>query len=106
LVRACTFPPPATKKLHDIKSLKPDLISRAFACAVYINATSTPDQKNRTSTQKRGFAGNGVHQTRRLLVQTHEERGGKHVNHVLKTPLWRSTLMLDTDDMLRPVSVQ
>jgi len=41
-----------------------------------------------------------------LLVQTHEERGGKHVHHVFKTPLWRSTLMLDTDDMLQPVSVQ
>ena len=38
-----------------------------------------------------------------LLVQTHEERGGKHVHHVFKTPLWRSTLMLDTDDMLQPV---
>ena len=41
-----------------------------------------------------------------LLVQPHEERGAKHVHHVFKTPLWRSTLMLDTDDMLRPVSVQ
>ena len=60
---------PQPKLLHEIKRLKPDLISRAFACAVYINATSTPDQKNRTGTQKRGFAGNGVHQTRRLLIE-------------------------------------
>ncbi|RBW60874.1 hypothetical protein DS909_03230, partial [Phaeobacter gallaeciensis] len=60
---------PQPKKQRQIKSLKPDLISRAFACAVYVNATSTPDQKNRTSTHKRGFAGNGVHQTRRLLIE-------------------------------------
>jgi len=25
---------------------------------------------------------------------------------VFKTPLWRSALKLDTDDMLRPMSVQ
>ena len=41
-----------------------------------------------------------------LLVQTREEREGRHVHHVFKTPLWRSGLQLDTDDMLRPVSVQ
>ena len=41
-----------------------------------------------------------------LLMQTYEERGAKHVHHVFKTQLWRSTLMLNTDDMLRPVSVQ
>jgi hypothetical protein len=28
------------------------------------------------------------------------------VHHVFKTPLWRSALKLDTDDMLRPVSIQ
>jgi hypothetical protein len=41
-----------------------------------------------------------------LLVETREEREGKHVHHVCKTPLWRSVMKLDTDDMLRPVSVQ
>jgi hypothetical protein len=41
-----------------------------------------------------------------LLVQTREERGTKHVHHVFKTPLWRSALKLDTDDMLRQVAVQ
>ena len=41
-----------------------------------------------------------------LLVQTREEREGKHVHHVFKTPLWRSALKLDTDDIMRPVAVQ
>jgi len=41
-----------------------------------------------------------------LLVQTREEREGKHIHHVFKTPLWRSALKLDTDRMLQPVSVQ
>jgi len=41
-----------------------------------------------------------------LLAETREVRDGKHVHHVFKTPLWRSALKLDTDDMLRPVSIQ
>lgn len=41
-----------------------------------------------------------------LLVQTLEDRGDKHLHHVFKTPLWRSAMKLDTDHMLRPVSVQ
>lgn len=41
-----------------------------------------------------------------LLVQTRDERDGKRNHHVFKTPLWRTTMKLDTDDMLRPVSVQ
>lgn len=41
-----------------------------------------------------------------LLVETREEREGKHVHHVFKTPLWRSAMKLNTDDMLRPVSLQ
>ena len=41
-----------------------------------------------------------------LLVQTREEREGRHVHHVFKTPLWRSALQLDVDDMLRPVALQ
>jgi len=41
-----------------------------------------------------------------LPAETSEVRDGKHVHHVFKTPLWRSALKLDTDDMLRPVSIQ
>jgi len=31
---------------------------------------------------------------------------GKHVHHVFKTSLWRIAMKLDTDDRLRPVSLQ
>ena len=41
-----------------------------------------------------------------LLARTPYEREGRHGHHVFKTPLWRSALKLDTDAMLRPVSVQ
>ena len=41
-----------------------------------------------------------------LLVQTREERKGKHIHHVFKTPLWRSAMKLDTDGMLQPIVVQ
>ncbi|WP_051108227.1 hypothetical protein [Yoonia vestfoldensis] len=41
-----------------------------------------------------------------LLVQTREEHDGKHVHHVFKTPLWRSAMRLDTDELLQPVSIQ
>jgi hypothetical protein len=41
-----------------------------------------------------------------LLVRTREAREGRHVHHVFKTPLWRSALNLDFDDMLQRVSVQ
>jgi hypothetical protein len=41
-----------------------------------------------------------------LLVRTPDIREGRHGHHVFKTPLWRSALKLDTDAMLRPVSVQ
>ncbi len=37
-------PTPATKLLNNIKCLKPDLISRAFACAILVNALSTFDE--------------------------------------------------------------
>lgn len=30
-----------------------------------------------------------------LLVQTREDREGRHIHHVFKTPLWRSALKLD-----------
>lgn len=41
-----------------------------------------------------------------LLAQTREVREGGHVDHVFKTPLWRSALKLDTDSMLKPILVQ
>ncbi len=41
-----------------------------------------------------------------LLVQTRNLRDGKRIHHVFKTPLWRSAMKLDTDDTLRPVSIQ
>jgi hypothetical protein len=41
-----------------------------------------------------------------LLVQTPEVRNGKHIHHVFKTPLWRSAMTLDTDEMLQPMTVQ
>lgn len=41
-----------------------------------------------------------------LLVETDEERAGKHVHHIFKTSLWRSALNLDTDGMLQQVPVQ
>ncbi len=40
-----------------------------------------------------------------LLLQTREARDGKHLHHVFKTPLWRSAMRLDTDNLLRPVLV-
>ena len=41
-----------------------------------------------------------------LLAETREDRAGKHVHHVFKTPLWRSAMRLDTDSMLQTVKVQ
>ena len=41
-----------------------------------------------------------------LLIKTREDGAGEQVCHVFKTPLWRSALKLDTDDMLRPMSIQ
>lgn len=41
-----------------------------------------------------------------LIVLIAEERGGKHLRHVFKTPLWRRALKLDTDHMLQPIPVQ
>ena len=41
-----------------------------------------------------------------LLVQTREARDGKHLHHVFKTPLWRSAMRLDTDNLLQSVKVQ
>lgn len=42
----------------------------------------------------------------RLLVQTLEERDGKHIQRAFKTPLWRRALKLGTDNLLRPLTVQ
>ena len=41
-----------------------------------------------------------------LLKETREHSAGQQVCHVFKTPLWRSAIKLDTDNMLRPMSVQ
>lgn len=41
-----------------------------------------------------------------LLVQIAEDRDGKHLRHVFKTPLWRSAMRLDTDHILQPIPVQ
>lgn len=41
-----------------------------------------------------------------LLMESQEDDAGKRVSHVFKTPLWRSALILDTDEMLRPVRAQ
>jgi hypothetical protein len=41
-----------------------------------------------------------------LVMETREKGLRKHDCHVFKTPLWRSALKLDTDEMLKPVSVQ
>lgn len=41
-----------------------------------------------------------------LLIETREDGAGKRVCHVFKTPLWRSALNLNTDEMLRPMSAQ
>ena len=41
-----------------------------------------------------------------LLVETREEDGNKPLCHVFKTPLWRSSIKLETDNLLQPISVQ
>lgn len=41
-----------------------------------------------------------------LLAQSREDCEGKHTYNVFKTPLWRSVLKLDTDNMLKPIFVQ
>jgi hypothetical protein len=41
-----------------------------------------------------------------LLVQVRQESAGKRLHHVFKTPIWRSALNLDSDGILKPVSVQ
>jgi len=52
-------PVPATKKTHVIKYFKAEHDARLLSFAVYINATSTRHQKNRTSTHKHAVAGSG-----------------------------------------------
>jgi hypothetical protein len=41
-----------------------------------------------------------------LLIETRKDIASNQVCHVFKTPIWRSALNLDTDDMLRPIAVQ
>ena len=59
LKAAGSNPAPATKILKDIKGLEPDVFRRVFGFPVYINATSTRHQKNRTSTHNHAVAGSG-----------------------------------------------
>lgn len=40
------------------------------------------------------------------VMETREDRAGKQVHHLFKTPLWRSTLNLDTDGMLQATTIQ
>lgn len=40
-----------------------------------------------------------------LLIKTRDETPSTNVSHIAKTPIWRSVLSLDTDDMLRPVAI-
>jgi hypothetical protein len=53
--------PPATKYVKYIRRLEPDVNRRVFDVPLYINATSTPHQKNRNSTDKRAAAGGCGH---------------------------------------------
>ncbi|ARU02450.1 hypothetical protein LOKVESSMR4R_03169 [Yoonia vestfoldensis] len=39
-------------------------------------------------------------------METRDEGTGKRDCHVFKTPLWRSALKLDTDEMLQQTPVQ
>ncbi len=41
-----------------------------------------------------------------FLTEAEETSEGKIISHVFKTPLWRSALKLDTDDMLVPIAIQ
>lgn len=40
-----------------------------------------------------------------LLTQTREDGDDKPVHHIFKTALWRSSLKLDTDNMLKPIPI-
>ena len=50
-------PVPATKKIQDIKDFKAEHNARLLSFEVYINATSTPHQKNCTRTLQPAIAG-------------------------------------------------
>lgn len=41
-----------------------------------------------------------------LFVESRDNGPGKHDCRVFKTPLWRSALKLDTDEMLQPMPIQ
>lgn len=41
-----------------------------------------------------------------LLINTEDKAEGRFARHWFKTPLWRSALKLDTDEILKPVQVQ
>ncbi len=41
-----------------------------------------------------------------LLIHTEDKAEGRNNRHWFKTPLWRTALKLDTDEMLAPIQVQ
>ncbi|MEG3663423.1 hypothetical protein V5299_16280, partial [Celeribacter halophilus] len=41
-----------------------------------------------------------------FLIESREDGPSNRVSHLFKSPLWCSVLKLDTNDMLRPISVQ
>ena len=59
LKAAGSNPAPATKKYKHIKDFKAEQNARLSAFVVYINATSTPQQKNRSGAHKPALAGSG-----------------------------------------------
>ncbi len=61
LKAAGSNPAPATKNGKYIRCLEPDLNRRVFGVPVYINATSTPHQKNRIRMQSSALACSGSH---------------------------------------------
>ena len=61
LKAAGSNPAPATKNGKYIRCLEPDLNRRVFGVPVYINATSTPHQKNRIRMQSSALACIGPH---------------------------------------------
>jgi len=59
LKAAGSNPAPTTKKIRLIKDFKAEHYARPLSFAVYLNATSTPQQKNRNGTHKQALAGTG-----------------------------------------------
>lgn len=68
LKAAGSNPAPATKISSLIKDFQAEQNARLLSFAVYINATSTRQQKNSTSTHKRAVVCSGVQRLRRDLA--------------------------------------